>query len=71
MATTDIGLWLIYGPTKPKVTEAKCLDCKVMIKEGCVPYRSLDAFDQDPGDPYCPNCEGDNLQFFETEQARD
>lgn len=57
-----------FGP-RPAV-EAKCRDCKLEIYEGEVRYRSLDAFDQDP-DPYCPSCQGDNLQFFETEKARD
>jgi len=54
------------------VIEAKCRDCGQEIAEGCVPYRTLDAFGP-IDDPYCPNteCESDDLEFFETEKARD
>ena len=42
--------------------EAICRDCGQKIAGGCIPYRSLDAYDNDP-EPYCPACEGDNLEF--------
>lgn len=51
--------------------EAKCEVCGFEILEGEVPHRTLDAYDPDPGDPYCPSCESDQLKFFETEKARD
>jgi Zn finger protein HypA/HybF involved in hydrogenase expression len=43
--------------------EAKCKECGAEIVDGCLPYRSLDAFDNDP-EPYCPACEGDDLEFM-------
>jgi hypothetical protein len=43
--------------------EAKCKECGAEIADGCLPYRSLDAFDNDP-EPYCPACEGDDLEFM-------
>jgi hypothetical protein len=48
------------------VIEAKCNECGAEIAEGCVPHRSLDAFDDDP-EAYCPSCQGDDLTFFNTE----
>ena len=52
------------------MVDAKCRECGLEIYEGELRYRSLDAYDEDP-EPYCPSCEGDDLQFFETEKARD
>ena len=50
--------------TMPAVEiEAECRDCGQKIADGCMTYRSLDAYDDDP-EPYCPNCEGDNLKFL-------
>ena len=50
--------------------EARCRECGFEIQEGELPRRSLDAFDTDP-EPYCPSCQGDDLEFFETEKPRD
>ena len=49
-------------PSEP--IEAICLDCGQKLAGGCIPYRSLDAYDDDP-EPYCPACEGGNLEFLE------
>lgn len=47
--------------------EAKCRDCGLEIAEGEMRHRSLDAYDQDP-EPYCPSCQGDDLEFFDNER---
>lgn len=48
------------------IIEARCKECGFEIPEGGVPHRSLDAFDDDP-EAYCPNCQSDDLTFFNTE----
>lgn len=42
--------------------EAICLDCGQKFAGGCVQYRSLDAYDDNP-EAYCPECDGINLEF--------
>ena len=42
--------------------EAICKDCGQKYAGGCVQYRSLDAYDNDP-EPYCAVCESGNLEF--------
>ena len=59
----------MLGKRKPDI-EAKCRECGMEIADGCLPYRSLDAFDDDP-DPYCPKCEGDDLEFFAPRERED
>jgi hypothetical protein len=39
-----------------------CLDCGLKAECETLNYSSLDAYDEDP-EPFCPNCEGNNLQF--------
>lgn len=47
--------------------EAKCRECGLEIQEGELPRRTLDAYDTGPGDPYCPSCQGDDLEFYESD----
>jgi hypothetical protein len=49
------------GPRPPDI-EAICNDCGQKFAAGCVQYRSLDAYDDDP-EAYCPECDGSNLAF--------
>ena len=42
--------------------EAICLDCGQQFAGGCVQYRTLDAYDDNP-EAYCPVCDGSNLEF--------
>ena len=49
--------------------EAVCKDCGQKIADGELPRRSLDAFDVDgQGDPYCPRCYRDDLEFLPVRQ---
>ena len=45
-----------------KDIEAICRDCGQKFAGGCVQYRTLDAYDNDP-EAYCPVCDGINLEF--------
>jgi len=42
--------------------EAICLDCGQQYAGGCVQYRTLDAYDENP-EAYCAVCDSINLKF--------
>ena len=56
---------------KPDIV-AKCLECGMEIADGCLSYRSLDAFDEDP-EPCCPSetCGSGNLEHFLPREKED